>query len=217
MNLSLSSISAGAMTAAVSLGSSLQALGAGAASAAQALPTVTAGGLQAASQRMAAATANASAQAGSVVASIPQALPGSVHAGAATTSGLARDLALVEKPTKAVAAAMPKAGFLVRTATFLSKALPVITIGAGALSGARIASDQGVQALVTTKDGRNAVMSTLGGALLLVPHPAGQLAAAGMLAGVAVNQFGGLDRLDDVKLGARAAQPGASQVTGPVP
>ena len=47
MELSWSSISAGAMTAAVSLGSSLHALGTSASMAAQALPTATAGGLPA--------------------------------------------------------------------------------------------------------------------------------------------------------------------------
>ncbi len=217
MNISMSSISAGAMAAAVSLGSSLQALGAGAASAAQALPSVTAGGLQAMGQNVALATSNASAQAGAVAASIPQALPGSVQVGATASSELARNIALVEKPTKAVASAVPKASFLTRTASFLSKALPLVTIGAGAFSGAKIVTEDGAQALLTTRDGRNAVMSTLGGALLLVPHPAGQLAAAGMLAGVAVNQFGGMDSLDDVKVGARAAQPGSSQPNATTP
>lgn len=200
MSISLSSIAAGTMTAAVSLGSSLQAIGAGAAAAAQTLPTVTAGGVQAMGQ--------------AVTTTLPQALPGSVGAGAAATSRLATDLSLVEKPTKAIATAMPKAGVLVRTAGFLSKALPIVAIGAGALSGARIVSDEGAQALVTTKDGRGAVLSTVGGALLLVPTPATQLAAAGMLAAVAVNQFGGMDGLDRARVGAARVQPRDAAPTG---
>jgi hypothetical protein len=219
MQLSLSSISAGAMTAAVSLGSFVQSVGASAALAAQTLPSVAAGGLQAMGQGAATAaaqvgtvTTTAAAQATTAVASIPQALPGAVNAGAATTAKLASDLALVEKPAKAIATAVPKASLLMRTAGFLSKALPIVTIGAGTLAGARIVNDQGVQALVTTKDGRGAMLGTIGGALLLVPHPASQLAAAGMLGAVAVNQFGGMDRLDSVRLAASNVQPAQRQV-----
>jgi hypothetical protein len=201
MSLSLSNISAGAMTAAVTLGSTLQSVGASAAATMQALPTVAAGGLQAMGQGAATAAST-----------LPQTLPGSVQAGAASTAQLATDLALVEKPAKAMAAAVPRASFLVRTAGFLSKALPIVSIGAGALLGARIVSDQGVTALLTTKDGRGAVLGAAGGALLLVPVPGAQLAAAGVLGAVAVNQFGGMDRLDDVKLGAKRVQPAA--VTG---
>jgi hypothetical protein len=201
--VNLSSISAGAMTAAVSIGSSLQAIGAGATAAAQtalpaALPAMGGGSVQALGSGVVAATS----QAATAAAAIPQALPGSVHAGAATTAQLARDLAVVEKPTRAMAAAMPKAGVLVRTAGFLSRALPIVTIGAGALAGARIVEDHGAAALITHKQGRGAVLSTLGGALLLVPTPATQLAAAGVLAAVAVNQFGGMDRLDSIDLAA---------------
>jgi hypothetical protein len=200
MSLSLSSISAGAMAAAVSLGSSLQSLGATAATAAQALPSAAAANVQAMGQAV-------TTGAGQVATTLPRALPGTIGAGAAATSQLATDLSLVEKPTKAIATAIPKAGVLVRTAGFLSKALPIVSIGAGALSGARIVTDEGARALVTTKDGRAAVLSTLGGALLLVPVPATQLAAAGVLAAVAVNQFGGMDGLDNVRLGAARVQP----------
>jgi hypothetical protein len=208
MQLSLSSISAGAMTAAMSLGSFVQSVGASAAVAAQTLPSVAAGGLQAVGH----GASSAAAQATAAVASIPQALPGAVNAGAATTARLASDLALVEKPTKAIAAAVPRASVLMRTAGFLSKTLPIVTIGAGTLAGARIVNDHGMQALVTTKDGRGAVLGTIGGALLLVPHPVSQLAAAGMLGAVAVNHFGGMDRLDSVKLAASSVQPAQRQV-----
>ena len=189
MELSWSSISAGAMTAAVSLGSSLHALGTSASMAAQSLPTVTAGGLQALSHSASTAVATAAS-------TMPTAVPLAVDAGAVGTAQLATDLSYVEKPAKAIAAAAPRSSVLIRTAGFLSKALPVVTIGASTLAGARIVNDQGARALVTSKDGRGAVLGAVGGALLLVPHPATQLAAAGVLGAVAVNQFGGMDRLD---------------------
>jgi hypothetical protein len=199
VNVSLSSIAQGAMTAAVSVGSSLQAIGStAAAAAAQAMPVVSAGGAQVVGQG-----------ASAVVASIPQALPASVQAGATTSARLAADLAAVEKPAKAMASAT-RASLFVRTAGFLSKALPVVTIGAGVLAGAKIVDERGPRALLTSKDGRGAALSAVGGALLLVPHPATQLAAAGVLAGVAVNQFGGLDRFDDPRSGAAQVQTGGT-------
>lgn len=173
----MSAIAQGAMTAAVSLGSSVH-------------------------------TAGSSAL--HVATSIPQALPSSVHVGAATSAHLAEGLAAVEKPTRAVAKAIPRSSLLTRTAGFLSRALPVVTIGAGLLAGARLVDQQGPEALVRSKDGRGAVLSTVGGALLLVPHPATQLAAAGMLAGVAINQVGGLDRLDDARVAAESASVSAA-------
>ncbi len=163
MSISWSSISAGAMTAAVSLGTTFQQVGASASAAASTLPT-TAFNV--------------------------------VDTGAASTAKLASDMSLIEKPAKAMAAAVPKSSLLLRTAGFLSKALPIVTIGASALSGARIVNDDGAQALVTSRDGRGAVLGAVGGALLLVPHPATQLAAAGVLGAVAVNQFGGMSRFD---------------------
>lgn len=199
MNLSLSSISAGAMTAAVTLGSTLQTVGASAAATMQTLPTVAAGGMQAMGQGAATAAAT-----------LPQALPAGVHAGAASSAQLSTNLALVEKPTRAIAAAVPRASLLVRTAGFLSKALPIVSISTGALLGARIVSDQGARALLTTKDGRGAVLGTVGGALLLVPVPGAQLAAAGVLGAVAVNQFGGMDGLDHARLGATRVKPAAN-------
>ena len=199
MKLSLSSISAGAMTAAVSLGSSVQAVGASASSALQALPTVAAGGAQAIAQG-----------ASSAAAALPSSLP-SINAGAASTASLAKDLSFVEKPAKAIAAGIPRSTLLTRTAGFLSKALPVVTIGASALAGARIIDESGPEALLRTKDGRGAVLGAIGGALMLVPHPATQLAAAGVLGTMAANQFGGLDRLD----GASAKPAAAAQSPSP--
>lgn len=160
------------MTAAVSLGSSVQSMGTAAAAA---LPNVTAGGLQAA-----AATA----------------LPQTVGSATAATSQLATNLGVVEKPARAFAAAAPRLTTLQRTVGFLSKALPIVTIGASALSGAQIVNEHGADALVNTKQGRGAVLGALGGALMLVPHPATQVAAAGVLGAVAANHFGGLDRLN---------------------
>jgi hypothetical protein len=191
MGISMSSISQGAMTAAVTVGSALQSFGHGVA----AVASTTAANV----------ATSATATTANLVATVPATMPTAVAGGAVGTAQLADSMALVEKPARAVATAIPKSTWLTRTAGFLSKALPIVTIGAGALAGARIVDDKGAQALLTTKDGRGAVLSTVGGALLLVPTPVTQLAAAGVLAGVAVNQFGGLDRLDDAKVGARSA------------
>jgi hypothetical protein len=187
MHVSWSSISAGAMTAAVSLGSSVQALGAGAA-----------GGMQALSH-----TATAAA------ATLPAALPQAVNAGAVSTAQLADNLGQIEKPAKAMANGIPKSTLLMRSAAFLSKALPIITIGASTLAGGAIVNDQGAHALLTTKDGRGAVLGALGGSLLLVPLPGAQLAAAGVLGLTAANHFGGLDRLDTVHVPGSHTQPPA--------
>lgn len=185
MEISLQSISAGAMTAAVSLGSTLQAASA---TAAQALPAVAANGAQTVSSV-------AAAGGGQVV-----------NAGAATTAKLATDLAVVEKPAKALAGAAPKASMITRVAGVVAKALPVVTIGASALSGAQIVQRDGADALVNTKEGRGAVLGALGGALMLVPNPVTQIGAAAVLGAVAVNYFGGMDRLDDARLGAAGVE-----------
>lgn len=189
MDLSLSSISTGAMTAAVSMGSTLQQVGANATAAAQALPAAAAASLP-----------NA--------ATLQQALPANAHAAAASTARLATDLSMVEKPTKAIAAAT-RTPTLLRVAGFLSKALPVVTIGVSALSGARVVADHGPQGLLTRREGRGAVLGAVGGALLLVPLPVTQLAAAGVLAATAVNHFGGMDGLDDGVIAGRRVTPGA--------
>jgi hypothetical protein len=172
------------MTAAVSLGSSLQSMGAAA-------TQVTAGGLQAVTHQAATVASTAAANAATT-------LPATPGAASIATSQMADSVAVIEKPAKALATAAPRASFLVRTAGFLSKALPIVTIGASALAGAQIDNDKGVQALLTTKDGRGAVLGAVGGGLLLVPTPVTQLAAAGVLGAVAVNHFGGMDRLDTV-------------------
>ena len=96
-----------------------------------------------------------------------------------------------------MAAAVPRSSLLLRTAGLLSRTLPLVAIGASTLAGAKIVSDRGAQALLTTKDGRGAMLGAMGGALLLVPTPVTQLAAAGVLGAVAVNQFGGMSRLDE--------------------
>lgn len=156
MGISWESLSAGAMTAAVSLGSTVESMGSAAA----------------------------------------QALPRSVGAAAATSRTLAEGATVVGKPVAALKAAAPQASMLTRTAGFLVKALPIVTIGASALSGWQVVTRRGPEALVNTKQGRGAVLGAAGGALMLVPHPATQLAAAGMLGATAVNHFGGMDRLN---------------------
>ncbi len=184
MDFSLSTISHGAMAAATAVGGALD-------------------GVASAAETTAATAGNATA---TLASSIPQNVPTAVAGGASGSAHLAQGLALAEKPARAVANAIPKASWLGRAAGFLSKALPIVTIGAGAMAGAKLVSEQGAQALITTKDGRGAVLSVVGGALLLVPTPVTQLGAAAALAGVAVNQFGGFDRLNDAHLGvARVA------------
>lgn len=184
MQLSWSSISAGAMTAAVSLGSTMQSIGAGAAAAAHSLPAVAAGGAQAVA---------ASAQ--TAAAALPGALPSVAHA-ANGTSALAADMAMLEKPVKAAAVGVQRSSTLMRTAGFLTKALPIVTIGASALSGAWTVQKRGAEGLVHSKQGRGAVLGAIGGTLLLIPTPVTQVAAAGVLGVTAANEFGALDRLD---------------------
>lgn len=124
------------------------------------------------------------------------ALPSTVHAGAATTAHLAQNLALVEKPVKAAAAGVQRSTALLKFAAGLSKVLPVVTITASTLNGARIVDKSGNDALLRTKEGRGAVLGAVGGALLLVPTPVTQVAAAGVLATLAANEFGAMRRFD---------------------
>ena len=148
------------MTAAVSLGSTLQTVGSGAASAAASV------------------------------------LPATAAAGAAGTTQLAQNIALVEKPMAAAAQGVKSAPLLTRFAWFLGKALPVTTIVASTLSGAQIVQTHGFDALLETKKGRGAVLGAAGGSLLLLPFPPAKLAAAGVLGMVAVNQLDGMHALD---------------------
>jgi hypothetical protein len=205
VSISWSSISAGAMTAAVSLGSTVQSMGAAAAQAlptvtAQALPTVAGGGIQAVGHQAALVASTAAANASTAAATAATTLPQTAGAASVATTQAAESLAVVEKPAKALAAAAPRASFLARTAGFLSKALPIVTIGASALAGAQIVQEQGAQGLITTKQGRGAVLGAVGGALMLVPTPVTQVAAAGVLGAVAVNHFGGMYRHDTAQV-----------------
>lgn len=166
MEISWSSLSAGAMTAAVSLGSTLHTVGSGAASvAASALPAAPA-------------------------------MPQTLAAGAAGTTQLAQHLAMVEKPVAAAAQGARSVSTLARVAGFLGKALPVVTIAASVMSGAQIVQKHGFDALIETKKGRGAVLGAVGGSLLLLPFPPAKLAAAGMLGLTAANQLDGLHALD---------------------
>jgi hypothetical protein len=185
VQISLSSISAGAMTAAVTLGSAMQSIGAGAVAAAQSLPAVAAGGAQALAQGASVATTV-----------LPQSVPAAVDAGARGASMLSQNLTLVEKPVAAAASGISRSSLLLRTANFLRTALPIVTIGASALSGAHIVSTQGGGALLTTKQGRGALLGAVGGVCLLIPTPVTQLAAAASLGAVAANEFGAFNRFD---------------------
>lgn len=208
MDLSLSSISAGAMTAAVSMGSTLQHMGASATAAAQSLPATAAVSLPnvAAAPAVQAMGQGMAANAAATAANLQQVLPANAHAAAASTARLATDIAMVEKPTRVIATAT-NTPTLVRVAGFLSKALPVVTIGVSTLSGAKVAAEHGPQGLLTRKEGRGAVLGAVGGALLLVPLPVTQLAAAGVLAATAVNHFGGMDGLNDGVVAGRRVVP----------
>lgn len=164
------------MTAAVSLGSTLQTVGSGAASvAASAMP----------------------------VANVAAAMPQSLAAGAAGTTQLAQHIALVEKPVAAAAQGVRSTSAVTHVARFLGKALPITTIAASAMSGAQIVDRHGFDALVETKKGRGAVLGAVGGSLLLMPFPPAKLAAAGVLGLVAANQLDGLHALDRSQITGR--------------
>jgi hypothetical protein len=188
MEISWHDISTGAMAAAVSVGSAASAIGGGA---------VTAVSTAAAQVGTAAGAA-----AGAAANLVPAAVPAAIHAGAVGTAQVAKDLALIEKPIAAAARGVQRSGMLVRAAGVLSRTLPYVAIGASSLSGASIVQRQGVDALFTSKQGRSAVLGAVGGALLLVPTPVTQVAAAVTLGTLAVNEFGGMDRIDEAA-GAR--------------
>ncbi|MBC7460385.1 MAG: hypothetical protein H7287_03385 [Thermoleophilia bacterium] len=117
---------------------------------------------------------------------------------AGATSQVHANLALVEKPVSAAARGIGRSSMLLRASTVLSRALPVVAIGASTLSGASIVEEHGASALFTSRQGRSAVLGALGGSLLLVPTPVTQVAAAAALGALAVNEFGGMDRLGTV-------------------
>ena len=180
MEITWHDISAGAMTAAVSMGSAASAIGGGA------VTTVSAA---------AAHVGNAAgAAAGAALHLVPNAVPAAIQAGATGTAAqVVKDLGLVEKPMAAAARGVQGSSMLVRAAGVLSRTLPIVAIGASSLSGASIVQHQGADALFTSKQGRSAVLGAVGGTLLLVPTPATQVAAAVTLGTLAVNEFGGLD------------------------
>ena len=176
------------MTAAVTLGSAAQTLGAGAVGAVQALPTVAGAGAHAI-----ASGASAAAQA---LPTLPAALPAVVDTGVAGSTALVNDLGIVDKSVQAAAKGVPRSSAVLRAAGFLRVALPAVTMGASALAGAQVVKEAGVDGLLYSKRGRGAVLGAVGGAFLLIPHPVSQFAAAGVLGTVAVNEFGGLERFD---------------------
>ena len=181
MNFSWHDISAGAMTAAVSFGSAANAIGGGAVG----------------------AVAHVASQVGSAAASTAASVGSSVaHVGAGAVAGATSqvhaNLALVEKPVAAAAKGITRSSMLLRVSTVLSRALPVVAIGASTLSGASIVQEHGASALFTSRQGRSAVLGAVGGSLLLVPTPVTQVAAAATLGALAVNEFGGMDRFGTV-------------------
>lgn len=131
-------------------------------------------------------------------AAVPHVSAVAPHVVTATMTGVpdaAKGLALVEKPVS-VAAKSAQISPLMRFASGLSKVLPWVTIGASAAVGAQSIKTGGTESLVNTKDGRGAVLGVLGGALLLIPTPVTQIGAAAALAGAAANQFGVFKQLD---------------------
>jgi len=178
MDLSFRDISAGAMAAAVSLGTAATAIGGGAAG----------------------AVATAAGQMGTLAASTATAVGANVaHVGAGAVAGatsqMHSQLALVEKPISAAAKGIQRSSMLTRTAAVLSRALPLVAIGASTLSGVGVMQEQGTSALYTSRQGRSAVLGAVGGSLLLVPTPVTQVAAAVTLGALAANEFGGMDRI----------------------
>lgn len=136
---------------------------------------------------------------GGVASSATAALPGAgtmISSGASYSAMAARDLQLLRAPIDAAARGATRVSALQRVSSGLGKTLPWVAIGAGAIGGADMIAKSGVQSLITTKSGRAAVLGVVGGTLLLVPTPATQLGAAGVLALSAANEFGALRRLD---------------------
>lgn len=144
---------------------------------------------------LSAAAAQQAISLGGTVSALPQALPGNVAAGAMASTQIQQNLTAVEKTVRA-AALGTQIGPLQRTANVLGRALPMVAVGASAMLGAQVLQDHGPRGLVRTRVGRGAVLGAVGGGLLLVPTPPTQIAAAGVLAAAAVNQFGGMDRLN---------------------
>lgn len=124
-----------------------------------------------------------------------------ITAGTAIDTGItysqqtSHTLGLVNQPLSAAARGV-KFTPLQATARFLSKALPIVTIGAGALVGAQILDQRGGGALLHSRDGRAAALGVVGGTMLLIPTPVTEVAAAGVLTLSVANELGGLRFLD---------------------
>jgi hypothetical protein len=123
--------------------------------------------------------------------------PAIIDSSLAATQEASRAINLVDDPLKAAAtAAGARVSSMQRVAGFLGKALPTATVVLNTLNGARIVDEHGPGGLLHTKQGRGAVLGATGGGLMLVPMPATQLGAAGLLAAAAANEIGALHRLD---------------------
>jgi hypothetical protein len=180
MNLLFHDISIGAMTAATAFGSAASAVGGGAVG----------------------AVATAATTMGTVASQVGASV---AHVGvvASATSQMQHDL--VQQPVAAAAKGIGRSSLLARTASVLSKTLPWVAIGASTLSAASVVQQHGAEALFTSRQGRAAVLGAVGGALLLVPTPFTQIAAAATLGALAVNEFGGMDGIDRAAAARHAA------------
>lgn len=142
-----------------------------------------------------------------------------IDAGAAITTGAtysaaaARNLGLVQAPVSAAARGLATVSPLQTAARFLSRTLSFVVIGASAMQGARIVEQDGYRALIHTREGRGAVLGTVGGALLLIPTPATQLGGAAVLAVSAANEFGLFRRIDRPTTSTAAATGRVSTAT----
>lgn len=87
-------------------------------------------------------------------------------------------------------------GMLGSAAGIAGKALPAIAATVGVVDVATTLDDFGPSGLLHTHRGRGGVLSALGGALILVPHPAAKLAGAGAMAAALANDLGAARRFD---------------------
>jgi hypothetical protein len=128
----------------------------------------------------------------------------SIDRGLTYTQDTGRTLSMVNQPVSAAARGI-KLSPLQTTAKFLGKALPMVTVGASALIGAKIIDERGSKALLYSKDGRAAALGALGGSLMLMPTGATQVGAAGVLALGVANELGAFKHWDRTEYAAQTA------------
>lgn len=125
-------------------------------------------------------------------------------AGTAATAGAATHGATTAAGAAAKGGGL-KAGL--RTAAHtMGKVVPGIVTVVGGFQVAQAIKTHGTtDAVLGTQDGRNGAMNTVGGALLLVPHPVTKLAGAGVMVAALGNDLGWMKRHDDVRFKTTAA------------